>query len=195
MRIAGILLAAGAARRFGGGKLLAKLDDGSTIGRRACANLIAAVPEVHAVIRAGEDELARELAATGARTTVCADAESGMGASLAHAVRSALDADAVIVALADMPWIRPQTLTAVADALRSGATLVVPRYRGRRGHPVGFARLHYPELARLGNDEGARELIAQASDVRWIDVDDPGVLRDVDVAGDLGAYPTGQFPT
>ena len=194
MRIAGILLAAGAATRFGGDKLLATLDDGSTIGRRSCANLVAAVPEVFAVVRAGDDDLAGEFTAAGAQTTVCADAQAGMGASLAHGVRTAGDADAVIVALADMPWIHPATLAAVAGELRRGASVVVPRYQGRRGHPVGFARMHFPELTRLGNDEGARELIAKAGDVCWIDVDDPGVLRDVDVPGDLAAHPSGEFP-
>ena len=187
MRIAGILLAAGAARRFGGGKLLARLGDGDTIGHRACANLVAAVPEVFAVIRPADDELARELAAAGAGPTVCADAAAGMGASLAHGVQSAAaaGADAVIVALADMPWLRPATLSAVVKALEAGAAVVVPRYHGKRGHPVGFARVHFPELTRLGGDEGARDLIATAAKVRWIDVDDPGVLRDVVVPGDL----------
>ncbi len=196
MRIAGILLAAGAGTRFGGGKLLARLDGGSTIGGRACANLLAAVSKVFAVVRTGDDELARELAATGALTTVCADAHSGMGASLAHGVQmaGAGDADAVLVALADMPWIRPATLAAVAAELRRGRALVVPRYQGRRGHPVGFARVHFPELTRLGNDEGARDLIATAANVCWIDVDDPGVLRDVDVPGDLGPQRTGENP-
>lgn len=189
MRIAGILLAAGAAKRFGGDKLLARLDDGTTIGRRSCTNLLASVSEVIAVTRAGDDALTQELVAAGARVTVCPDAAAGMGASLAHGVRTAADVDAVIVALADMPWIRASTLAAVAGELRRGESLVVPRYHGARGHPVGFARVHFAALAALGNDEGARELIAQSGDIRRIDVDDPGVLRDVDVPADLRDRP------
>jgi molybdenum cofactor cytidylyltransferase len=185
LRIVGLLLAAGAATRFGGGKLLAKLADGTTVGRRACATLVAAVPEVIAVVRPGDDELAQELAAAGARVTVCPDAEVGMGASLAHGVRAAGDADAVMIALADMPWIRPDTFEAVAAELRRGEQLVVPRHQGKRGHPVGFGRVHRPALTVLGNDEGAREVIAHATAIRWIDVDDPGVLRDVDTPADL----------
>ena len=185
MRIAGILLAAGAATRFGGGKLLAKVADGTTVGRGACANLVAVVPDVIAVVRPGDDELAGELAAAGATVTVCPGAQAGMGASLAHGVRAAGDVDAVLIALADMPWIRPETLAAVAAELRQGEQLVVPRFRDRRGHPVGFGRVHFAALTALGNDEGAREVIAKATGIRWIDVDDPGVLRDVDVPGDL----------
>ena len=58
--------------------------------------------------------------------------------------------------------------------------------RAKRGHPVGFGRMHHPALTVLGNDEGAREVIARATGIRWIDIDDPGVLRDVDVPADLG---------
>ncbi|MFS8085227.1 MAG: nucleotidyltransferase family protein [Acidobacteriota bacterium] len=186
MRIAGILLAAGAGARFGGGKLLAKLADGTAIGRRACANLVAAVPEVIAVVRPGDTELAQELGAAGARVTTCPDAHAGMGASLAHGVRTAGDVDAVMIALADMPWIRPATLEAVAAALRRGAQLVVPRHQGQRGHPVGFGRVHHPALCALGTDAGAREVVARAKSICWLDVDDAGVLRDVDVPADLG---------
>jgi len=189
LHIVGILLAAGAGTRFGGGKLLAKLGDGTAVGRRACANLQAAVDDVIAVVRPDDDELALELAAAGARVTFCPDAHAGMGASLAHGARAAAGADAVIIALADMPWIEPATLQAVADALRRAEPLVVPRHRGRRGHPVGFGRVHLPALTSLGNDEGAREVIASAPAIHWIDVDDPGVLRDVDTPADLGEAP------
>jgi molybdenum cofactor cytidylyltransferase len=185
LRISGILLAAGAGTRFGGGKLRAKLADGTTVGRRACANLVAAVPEVIAVVRPGDDELALELAAAGARVTVCPDAQTGMGTSLAHGVRAAGDADAVMIALADMPWIRPDTFVAVAAELRRGEQLVVPRFNAMRGHPVGFGSAHLPALSLLRDDEGAREVVARATAIRWIDVDDPGVLRDVDVPADL----------
>src|SRR4051812_47609278 len=110
MRIVGILLAAGAATRFGGGKLLAPIN-GIALGRRACANLVAATPSVIAVVRPGDARLSAELAAAGAQVTVCTEAASGMGASLAHGARAAMDvgADAIVVALADMPWIAPAT--------------------------------------------------------------------------------------
>ena len=186
MRIAGILLAAGAGTRFGGAKLLAPLADGTSVGRRACANFVAAVADVIAVVRPGDDALAGELAAAGARVTICPDARAGMGASLAHGVRAAGDADAVMIALADMPWIQPGTFGAVAAGLRRGEQLVVPRHQGRRGHPVGFGRAHFAALGALGNDEGAREIIAGATGICWVDVDDPGVLRDIDVPADLG---------
>ena len=185
MRIVGILLAAGAAVRFGGGKLLARLPDGSSIGSRSAANLSAVVPEVIAVVRPGDEALAQALAATGASVTPCADADSGMGASLAHGVKEAGGADAVVVALADMPWIAADSIARVAAALALGHPLVVPRYRQQRGHPVGFGSAHRAALLALTGDSGAKSILAGAAGIHWIDVDDPGVVRDVDVPADL----------
>src|SRR5829696_6934896 len=137
-RIVGILLAAGAGVRFGGGKLIATMADGELLGVRSARNLRAAIPEVIAVVRPGDDALARALETAGARVTVCAEAGAGMGVSIAHGVREAGAVDGVIVALADMPWIAASTIAAVGEALHRGAALVVPSYRGARGHPVGF---------------------------------------------------------
>ena len=185
MRIAGILLAAGSGSRFGGGKLLAALPDGTPIGVRSAANLVAVLPETIAVVRPGDAALASALAAAGVRVSVCPGADTGMGASLAHGVAEAGGADGYVIALADMPWIGATTIQAVADALRHGAAIVVPRHRGQRGHPVGFGAVHRAALLALTGDAGARSLLATATDVWWLDVDDPGTLRDIDVPADL----------
>jgi molybdenum cofactor cytidylyltransferase len=108
-----------------------------------------------------------------------------MGASLACGVVAAKDADAWVVALADMPWIAPATIGAVACQLNAGADIVAPTYRGVRGHPVGFARRHYAALAALTTDIGARSLIDCSDRLTLIAVDDPGVTRDVDTPDDL----------
>ena len=68
----------------------------------------------------------------------CAEAYRGMGHSLAAGVAAELDADGWVIALGDMPHIRPDTIRAVAQALERGAELVVPVFAGQRGHPVGF---------------------------------------------------------
>src|SRR5689334_3217390 len=125
MRIVGILLAAGAGTRFGGGKLRATLPDGSPLGVRACATMVSALDEVIAIVRPGDDALAADLQRAGARVSFCPDAVNGMGASLAHGVAQAADADAVIVALADMPWVAASTIDAVHAALEKGSSLVV----------------------------------------------------------------------
>ena len=190
VRIVGVLLAAGRGERFGAAKLLvplpAGLHAGAAMGVAACRNLRAAIDDVVAVVRAGDEALAAAFAREGARVVVAERAADGMGASLAAGVAAAGDADGYVVALADMPWIAPATIRGVADALAGGASIAVPRFGGRQGHPVGFAAAHRAELVALSGDEGARSIVkAHAPAVHRVDVDDPGVVRDVDVPGDL----------
>jgi molybdenum cofactor cytidylyltransferase len=109
-----------------------------------------------------------------------------MGASLACAARAAGPADGYLVALGDMPFVRPSSIAAVRDALAGGAALAAPFWRTRRGHPVGIAGSFYQDLLALRGDEGAKALLAanQARMVK-IPVGDPGVIRDIDTPADL----------
>jgi molybdenum cofactor cytidylyltransferase len=193
--ITGILLAAGSGTRFGGGKLLAPLSAashgvaaGTSIGVAACFHLAAALPRVVALVRPRDTALREQLRATGAEVIECDRAHEGMGATLASGVAAAADATGWVVALADMPWIAPATIEAVAAALRDGASIAAPVHAGQRGHPVGFAAPWFSELVALTGDEGARSVIARyGAAVQAIEVDDPGVLRDVDRREDLRA--------
>jgi molybdenum cofactor cytidylyltransferase len=183
--VVGILLAAGSASRFGGGKLAAKLRDDTMVGVAALINLVAAVDSVVVVVRPGDSEIAAAFAAQGARVSVCPNAGDGMGASLAWGVRSAPVAAGWIIALADMPWIDPATIARVIAALRDGAPLAAPQFQGTRGHPVGVAARFYGDLIALSGDEGAKRLLAtHGASVRLIDVNDAGVLRDIDTPED-----------
>jgi molybdenum cofactor cytidylyltransferase len=193
MRLVGVLLAAGRGARFGGAKLLAPIPaashgagSGTAVGVAACTHLVAALNEVIAVVRPGDSLLRHALAGTGAQVLDCERASEGMGASLACAVAASADADGWLVALADMPWIAPISIVAVADALRGGAEMAAPAFRGERGHPVGFARKYGGLLSALTGDEGARSLVAARKwALQLVDVDDPGVLRDIDHPDDL----------
>jgi len=141
---------------------------------------------VIAVVRPGDAALAAALGASGATIVRCAKAAEGMGASLACGVAASADAGGWVVALADMPWIAPATIRAIANALADGAAIVAPSYRGQRGHPVGFSREYRDALAELTGDAGARSVLQRNPDrLTWVDVDDPGVLRDVDTRADL----------
>ncbi len=209
----GVLLAAGRGERFGGDKLRAPLpavsgaggdrgsstrDDatatsaaaGECLGVAAARALLAAVPTVIAVVRADDEALAHALGAAGATIVRCADAGRGMGASLACGVRAVRArhpaAAGVVVALADMPWIRPATIARVAAAVAGGAAVAAPFHDGRRGHPVGFGATCLDALAALDGDDGGKSVVAAQGDgLLRLDVDDPGVLRDVDAPADL----------
>ena len=184
--IVAVLLAAGAAKRFGGGKLLHPLADGVPLAAHAARNLRAAIPDVIAVVRAGDFPLADVLEQEGCEVTMCAESVGGMGYSLAHGVASLREAGGWVVALADMPRIRPATIEAVAAAVSAGATLAAPSFRGERGHPVGFSAKLRDELIALSGDSGARSVLERHRDeMRLIECDDPGVLLDVDARADL----------
>lgn len=184
--ICGILLAAGAAQRFGGGKLLHPLPDGTPLGVASARRLLAALPDVVAVVRPGDDTLAAALAAAGCEVSVCADAVRGMGHSLAHAVAARSNAAGWVIALADMPALTTATIAAVAQAVAGGAVLAAPVYQGRRGHPVGIGSRFRDELLRLEGDAGAREIVAaHRAQMVLIDCVDSGVLLDIDRREDL----------
>jgi molybdenum cofactor cytidylyltransferase len=187
--VSGLLLAAGRATRFGSPKLAAPLrsgaDAGTALGVASLRRLASVIANVIVVVR-DDDELAQCFRREGAAVVVATRADDGMGASLAAGV-AALPVDrAVVVALADMPWIEPTTIARVADAVGNGAVVAAPFHDGQRGHPVGFAPSLRDELLAVAGDDGARSVLAQhrASLVR-IDVDDAGVLRDVDRPSDM----------
>jgi molybdenum cofactor cytidylyltransferase len=185
VRIAALLLCAGASRRFGSDKLLARLPDGRTVAETALGNLADVLEKVLVVARSAEGPLASALSGR-ARVVPCSEAHLGMGHSLACGVRAASDAEAWIVALGDMPFLKPATIRSVADALAAGASIAVPVHRGVRGHPVGFHSRHYAPLSSLEGDIGARELVRRSEgEVVLLETDDPGVLRDIDRPGDL----------
>jgi molybdenum cofactor cytidylyltransferase len=138
------------------------------------------------VVRPGAEAISALFRNEGCEVVVCERAADGMGASLACGVRAAGPADAYLVALADMPFIRPSSIAAVRDELLKGSSLVAPYFRARRGHPVGIASKFRDELAHLQGDQGAKRLFADhPSEIVKVPVGDPAVLRDIDTPGDL----------
>ncbi len=185
-QIVAILLAAGSGSRFGGDKLLHPLPDGTPLGVAAARNLLAAVPDVVAVVRPGDFPLAGLLEQEGCYVTVCPHAARGMGASLAHGVGVCRGADGWVVALADMPSIKVATIAAIVRELEAGRDLVAPAYQGQRGHPVGFGKRFGALLLALDGDTGARDIVAaHEADVVLIECGDPGILHDIDRRDDL----------
>ena len=186
MNLVGLLLAAGSATRFGSDKLLHPLPHGVPIAAQAARHLASQIPRIVAVVKPGAEELSIQLKNEGCEVEVCENAAEGMGASLACAVRAAGRADGYLVALADMPFVRPASIAAVRDALASGAALAAPYFRTRRGHPVGISGRFFDRLVSLKGDEGAKSVLQDNQSVTVkIPVGDPGVIRDIDTPGDL----------
>lgn len=194
MALTGILLAAGRGRRFDPAgihnKLLQRLPGGELVVAASARSLLAVLPRVVAVVAPNDGGVAELLRRLGCDVTVCGDADSGMGLSLAHAIRHALadqpPGQGWLVALGDMPFVAPSTLHALAAAVEEGAAIAAPLFAGRRGNPVAFGAGHRAALLALDGDQGARRLLA-GSALTTIEVDDPGILHDIDSPADLPA--------
>jgi len=182
-----LVLAAGQGRRFEGDrhKLEQPLPGGTVLGTTLRHALETRLPVVVVTTARLAPLVADQLALRD--TVVLSDDEAarGMGHTLAVGVAERAASDGWLVLPGDMPMVRPQTMLVVANALDPHA-IAFAQHRGRRGHPVGFAAELYSELTALGGDEGARRLLARYP--AWAcEVDDPGVLVDVDTVADLEA--------
>lgn len=179
--ITGVLLAAGAGRRFGSNKLLHCLDNGQPMVVASARQLKAALPRAFAVVEDPDGEVAALLRGEGLDIVVNPRAAGGMGTSIARGVAASPGASGWVIALADMPFIPVKVIRQVVDTLWEGASVVAPVYRDRRGHPVGFSARHAGALMRLAGDEGARGIIRDNRDALvLIEVDEAGVVMDID---------------
>ncbi|MGI9322881.1 MAG: nucleotidyltransferase family protein, partial [Pseudomonadales bacterium] len=112
----------------------------------------------------------------------------GMGHSLANAIGEVQDWQAAFIVLGDMPFVAQQTLEALKAACQTApaGAIIVPAFKGALGHPVGFHRSHFNEIAALSGDKGARSVIdAHPTQVIQVAVEDEGILRDIDQPKDL----------
>ena len=187
----GILLAAGSSLRFGKtNKLLHLLPNGASIGVTSATNLIDVLPVSIAVVQPDSQKLAEQLELAGLQVVTCTN-EQGMAYSLAAATKYAAKlpefSGGFIIALADMPFIRPASIKMVAKKLsQENHSIVLPTYQGSRGHPVGFVAKFRSELEKLQGDEGARSVVKSHQDeVHTFECDDPGILMDIDTQEDL----------
>ncbi|MBX9795027.1 MAG: nucleotidyltransferase family protein [Burkholderiaceae bacterium] len=194
-----IVLAAGLGSRFqdAGHKLSQPLGVSSVLGSTLAQAMASQLPLVVVTTEALVDEAARFVArqdivvleaASGRPIEDRGDlralnARLGMGASIAAGVSARSNASGWLVLPGDMPLLQSVTLQKVASALRDHA-VAYAQHLGRRGHPVGFSAELYSELIHLQGDQGARRLVSRYP-AQAIEVDDPGVLVDVDTVTDL----------
>lgn len=184
-----IVLAAGGGLRFrGSGHKLAQELAGSTVLGTTLRQAIASGLPLVVVTTERFAELAvRHVAAQDVVVLPQVGSEAGgllgMGYSIAAGVAARAHAPGWLILPADMPLVRPDTLAAVAAQLAEHP-IAFAQHRGRRGHPVGFSAELYSELVVLSGDAGASRLLARYP-AAAVEVDDPGVLVDVDTEDDL----------
>ncbi len=181
------MLAAGAGRRFGGGKLLALLDGVPVIRRTLGAVLTAGFDEVVVATGADSAAVAGALQGLTCRIVPAADWEEGMAASLRGGLAAlGQPAKGVFVFLGDMPLVPVHLCPALAGLAEQAGYAARPRVAGKPGHPVAFTTAALPDLARLTGDQGAASsLKGHADAVIYYDTDAVGAVLDIDAPSDL----------
>jgi molybdenum cofactor cytidylyltransferase len=193
--IAVIVLAAGAARRFGGGKLLAPWRGGALIDGALASAFAAPAQAVVVAVGAAGQEVADAVQAFAARIgeaerlriVEATDWADGLSASLKAAVAALPeDARAAFVFLADMPLIPPDISIALAAALTEGRCAAIPEVDGELGHPVLLGAELFPQVAALTGDRGARRLLEGLGErLARVPTRDRNVLLDIDTPAAL----------
>jgi molybdenum cofactor cytidylyltransferase len=187
--IRGLLLAAGSSSRFGQQKLLTSVSEGQPLVLASAKSLRDTVDSISAVVNPEDLTIINLLAKEQISEISCPTSKLGIGHSIACGVSETKDAQGWVIALADMPFIKPSTIQPIVDALRVGALIALPVYDGRRGHPVGFSRELFSELVQVKGDVGARALLKKYEpQLVEVDCEDPGIHIDIDTPEDMEKY-------
>jgi len=172
-----IILAAGESRRMGRPKALLPFRGGTFLS--ALAETLGAHCSPVVAVFGFDGENVKRAAPDTVVTLVNPDYRLGMLTSLQAGLRACPDtADAVLFTLVDHPAVMPGTVAALLEA---GSDIAIPRYRGKRGHPVLVRRAIALEYLAEPVTSKVRDVIDRHTDaIRYIDVEDAGICDDVD---------------
>jgi len=185
-----VILAAGESRRMGTQKLLLPFGEATVIESVVRTALTSSVGRVLVVLGADREAVRGKLGPYDLATAVNEDYEKGMLSSVQAGFRALpTDAEAALVMLGDQPFLPVRIIVAIVEAYRGNRKgIVVPAYGGRRGHPVLIDLKYRDEVLGLDPSDGLRQLmLAHPGDILEVEVDDPAVLRDMDVPADYAA--------
>lgn len=194
LRTAAVVAAAGSAERFGGPKLFADIDGDPLIDLAIGALVNGNVDHVYVVVppdceRFTTTPMISARIDIDVHLIVNGEHQQGMFSSIKVGF-AACDADAVLVLPGDMPYVSHNTVRALIERFSEHPGIVSPRYRGKRGHPVVLPVSLRSEIQREPFGSNLHEVIKRHLDQRIdLDVDDPGIVKDVDTPADLEARP------
>jgi len=182
--VAGVILASGLSRRFGANKLVADMKGEPVIRKTFGALRAAGLEKIFVVTGHEADKIKAALAGEPASFVHNPDYEEGMAAAIRHGLAALpSDVDAALIALGDMPLVKPETIKALLHSLSpvSGKRIAIPVWRGKRGNPVVWHRDLFESLMRLAGDRGGKGVYETNPEaVVEVPVDDPGILADLD---------------
>jgi molybdenum cofactor cytidylyltransferase len=186
--IAAVVLAAGESSRMGRPKALLPIDGVRFIEKIVSSLQSTKVGKILVVLGHNAEEMRQKIADLPVLIVVNNEYKKGQLSSLVAAIRdiqsrqSSAELDGILVHLVDHPYINPILVDVMIDRFHESKKLiVVPRYHGRRGHPVLFSRSLFSELLNAALDQGAKTVVhAHQKDTLEIDTEDEGVTIDID---------------
>ena len=185
--ITALILAAGQSKRMGQPKMLLPWGRTTVLGQVIDIFKAAGVEDV-LVVTGGAREQVEALVGVSARTVFNPSfAEGEMLSSIqAGLAKLSPETEAVLIGLGDQPQVQERSgRLVVEEYAKSKASLVVPSFKMRRGHPWLVARLHWAEILHMATPETPRDFLNRhAVDIRYVEINDPGILKDLDTPDD-----------
>ncbi len=197
-RVVAIVLAAGQSTRMGANKMLADFHGEPLIRHTVLSVLSWSLHNTIVVTGNEAGKITAALEGLAINIVHNADYATGLSSSLKRGLKAVPDdADAVLVCLGDMPVVEAGTVRRLIASFNRDEhrTICVPVYKGRRGNPVLWGRMHLAAMAALTGDQGARPLIEQfAGEVVEINTPHDGVVLDADTPEALAALKSRSVP-
>lgn len=185
--VTAVVLAAGRSQRFGGGKQLAKVAGAALLQSTLDVVKHSVVRDIVLVVGHHAEEVTGSIDVLGIEVVFNPAYDEGMSTSIKAGLATLRpDVSGVVMVLGDQPLIRPRTIDRLVEAYGStDCQAVAPSYEGRRGNPILLDLSLRPQIELLQGDVGCREILDRLDDVEVVEVDDPGILVDVDTRADL----------
>jgi molybdenum cofactor cytidylyltransferase len=198
--IVAVVLAAGESSRMGRPKALLPIDGVRFIERIVRALKSSGVANIVVVLGHNAEEMRRKIDDLPVTIVINPEYQKGQLSSLQTAIRHleslpvSDDVEGILVHLVDHPYINPQLVKLMIDRFEeSGRLIVVPRFRGRRGHPVLFSRRLFPELLAASMDQGAKTVVhAHQAETLEIETESEGVTIDIDTPEEYRKHVQGE---
>ncbi|MCK4646571.1 MAG: nucleotidyltransferase family protein [Candidatus Aminicenantes bacterium] len=182
-----MILAAGESKRMGKPKLLLPFGEKTMIETVIDRVIQSKVEKILVVLGSNREKIEKKIGNLPLEIAVNPDFKEGMLSSVQRGLEALPEeAQAVLVFLGDQPSIPSEVIDSVINAFRkTGKGIVLPVYKGERGHPVLIDMKYRHEVENLNPEVGLRELVyGQPDDILEVEVDDAGILRDINVIED-----------